>query len=220
MALKQFFYLTLLGLIHKGTHADVLLNGSKKYTQEQVFVDHEDRNLFYIAPQGMTIAEAKDGSPQIRYIEYFKRGRRLKGQLDFVMAPRFTHDLNSTEAMIEVKKMNPYATFKAPPYKLIHLDLSSGDKRFVKSFKCDIAKKAVILSFPCSVQIRPSLVEAFRDAIDTGKILNLDFVYEIPGKVKTTKGGRLLDGSVRVQATGLIDQRYKDQFPHQFSFKQ
>lgn len=151
-----------------------------------VFPDHQDKNLYYLAPAVMTVAQDDRGLPFFSYIEFLD-GFVTHAIVQATLRPAYRSDaVNATKESI--LKSNPNAKFTSIPYSNSKLVFSDALKPLVEQSYCTHIAASVGEEQSCSFEFNSRGRKVLRSMFREGLTISMQLEYSIEGVVQKEDG--------------------------------
>ncbi len=212
--------LSLLALVATGSALEAqalpVLNLNAAGAQAvTIYPDHQDKNLYYTAPQVMLVAKDDAGAPLFSFLEY-KEGffYKTRAIVQLTLRPQFSQKMMN-EAMEGVLKHNPNAKFTGIPFVKSNLIFSTSLKPLIEEQECThqagILGDEQVCNFRLNPQGRAVLLPMFLSPLG----LTVQLGYEIMGAVQQADGS-YKDQALTFQMGGRIGGTEFRDFPGNF----
>jgi hypothetical protein len=183
---KIFFLLTAL-LSSGSAFALPVLNANTPGAETvTVFPDHENPNLYYMAPTVFVVSKNEAGVPNFSYIEYLTHGYR-RAFIQTTLRPDFTY-ADMEKAKQQILAFNPKAQFTALPFESASVAFSNSLKVLLVESDCQHPAGTVGDEQTCAFHLRNQGVKVLRPMLKRGLAITTQFVYQINGARKNADG--------------------------------
>ncbi len=182
-------------------HAVPVMNmntpGAMGYT---LYPDHENPNLFYIAPNELLVATNSHGVPQFSFAEYWV-GNVKEATVQVLMQPSINESAVE-QTMTTVRAINPSAQFTSLPFIESNM-VFEGSDRLVRTAHCGHGAGQAFDPQACTIDLNHRGRRVLRHLFRRGTALTVQFRYVVRGATKNIDGS-FSNNETSHQLSGVI----------------
>lgn len=192
----------------------VLNSGTAGAEMVTVLPDHENKNLYYLAPTVFVVAKDSTGAPNFSYIEYYSSGGSKRAVLQTTLRPDFSYEAIE-KAKAEIRKYNPAATFTALPFESTKVNFTDALKDLMIATDCKHQAGTVADEQTCAFKLSRRGIKVITPMLRRGLAIATQFAYQING-VRKNADGSYQNQQNPYQVAGRIGGTELAQYPELF----
>ncbi len=189
----------LIGLYQNAYALPVMNLSSPGGIDYTFFPDHQNPNLYYVAPNRISLAN-RGGLPEFSYVEYWQNEAR-HATIQALIQPVYEQE-RLERSKQGVLAINPNAVFAHLPLASSRV-VFSGLRAFIVSSACEHNAGHAFDLQSCIVSLNNRGRMVFRNLLKIGNAINIQYEYKVAG-VAQQADGSFIDSERIYQISGAI----------------
>lgn len=180
-----------------------------------IYPDHEDRHLYYISPNFMTVAQDEEGIPLFAYTEYKSGWFKKYGVIQMVLRVQNYED-ELKRAKDEILSADPQASFALVPFKESFMEFDNTFQGYVFEHSCSHMGGEYSAEQSCTLSLTDFGTRVFKNTIHKRLTMLLRFQYVIDA-VERNADGTFSNSERRYQIAGRVGGDLLVEYPELFT---
>ena len=185
---KQISFALLAAcVISSQAHAVPVMNENSSVSQNTtIFPDHADPNVFYIAPNVISLCLDQDNTPRFSYQDWNTRAG-TNGIVQMTLCARY-HDAELAAAKADLLSKHPAARFIALPFTASRISFDTVLAPLILKDFCSHTAGMVGDEQSCSFRLGPQGRRVFLKQVRSRLALTMQYYYSVAGFIRLPSG--------------------------------